>query len=113
MITDLNYLRTMSGGDDEFILEMINLFREQVDEYKEVMPRLLSNKDYDGLSKLAHKAKSSMAVMGMKQVADILKDLEILAHEAKEVERYEALVQSFLDQSQQAIEELEGFNKEQ
>lgn len=110
MITDLNYLKTMSGGDSKFIGEMIELFREQIEEYKLLMPELLRKKDYDNLSKMAHKAKSSVAVMGMKQVADQLKELEILAQEEKEVERYESLVTHFLEQSQLAIEELDNSN---
>jgi len=108
MITDLNYLKTMSGGDTKFIREMIDLFREQIEEYKSIMPELLEKKDYDGLSKIAHKAKSSAAVMGMTQVADLLKELEILAHDSKEVDRYEPIVTHFLEQSEQAISELEG-----
>jgi HPt (histidine-containing phosphotransfer) domain-containing protein len=108
MITDLNYLKTMSGGDSKFIREMISLFREQIDEYKSIMPELLENKDYDGLSKIAHKAKSSVAVMGMTQVADLLKELEILANDKREVDRYKVLITHFLEQSELAITELES-----
>jgi len=108
MITDLNYLKTMSGGDSKFIREMIGLFREQIEEYKIIMPELLQKKDYDGLSKIAHKAKSSVAVMGMSQVAELLKDLEIITHEEREVERYEALIIHFLEQSELAVIELES-----
>ena len=107
MITDLNYLKTMSGGDSKFIREMIDLFREQIDEYKSIMPELLKNKDYDGLSKIAHKAKSSVAVMGMSQVAELLKELEIITIDRKEVERYESMISHFLEQSKLAIIELE------
>ncbi len=110
MITDLNYLKTMSGGDSMFIREMIDLFSEQIEEYKRDMPALLHKKDYINLSKMAHKAKSSVAVMGMREVADLLKDLEILAIEGKEVERYESMINLFLDQSRLAIEELENKN---
>jgi HPt (histidine-containing phosphotransfer) domain-containing protein len=108
MITDLNYLKTMSGGDPRFIREMIDLFREQIEEYKSIMPELLEKGDYDGLSKIAHKAKSSVAVMGMTQVAELLKELEILATERQEVDRYESMVEYFLEQSELAIAELEG-----
>lgn len=108
MITDLNYLKTMSGGDSKFIREMIDLFREQIEEYKVIMPELLQKKDYDGLSKIAHKAKSSVAVMGMSEVAELLKDLEIITHKEIEVERYEALIVHFLEQSELAITELES-----
>jgi HPt (histidine-containing phosphotransfer) domain-containing protein len=96
----------MSGGDSKFIKEMIDLFREQIDEYKSIMPELLQNKDYDGLSKVAHKAKSSVAVMGMSEVADLLKELEILSHDEKEIERYEPMIERFLEQSELAISEL-------
>lgn len=98
----------MSGGDAKFINEMIALFREQIEEYGRLMPELLQKKDYDGLSKIAHKAKSSVAIMGMSQVADQLKELEIITHEKKEVERYEPLVTHFLEQSELAIAELES-----
>ena len=110
MITDLNYLRTMSDGDDNFIREMIKLFREQIEEYKQDMPELLRKKDYDSLSKMAHKAKSSVAVMGMKNVAEQLKDLEVLAHNGEEIDRYESLVNEFLEQSELALIELDNTN---
>jgi len=108
MIADLNYLKTMSGGDSKFIGEMIDLFREQIDEYKLIMPELLQKKKYDELSKVAHKAKSSVAVMGMKEAAEILKELEILAQGGKEVEQYGSMIDEFLEQSQLALKELEG-----
>ncbi len=110
MIADLNYLKTMSGGDSKFIREMITLFSDQIEEYKNIMPDLLQKKDYDGLSKIAHKAKSSVAVMGMSEVADILKDLENLAHNEKEVEKYKFMIDYFLEQSELAIKELESTN---
>ena len=111
MITDLDYLKTMSGGDDKFIREMIDIFREQVGEYCQMMPDLLQKKDYLNLSKLAHKAKSSVAVMGMSDVADLLKKLEILTHEGKEADRYESMVNEFIDKSQAAVEELDNLNE--
>lgn len=110
MITDLNYLKTMSGGDPKFIREMIDLFREQIEEYKNIMPALLNKKDFESLSKIAHKAKSSVAVMGMTEVADLLKELEILITEGKEEDRYEHMVSYFLEQSELAIYELEASN---
>lgn len=98
----------MSGGDAKFIREMIDLFREQIDEYTILMPELLVKKDYDGLSKTAHKAKSSVAVMGMTQVADLLKDLEILANEGKKTEQYSSMIDEFLEQGRLAVQELEA-----
>ena len=100
----------MSGGDADFIAEMIGLFREQIGEYAEQMPQLLREQEYSGLSKLAHKAKSSVAVMGMTGMADLLKELEKLAHEGKEADRYEGMVNEFLEKCWMAVEELEQAN---
>ena len=97
MIADLNYLKTMSGGDASFIREMIDLFREQIDEYKLIMPELLQKKKYVELSKVAHKAKSSVAVMGMTEAAELLKELEILAQGGLEVEQYGRMISEFLE----------------
>ncbi len=110
MITDLSYLNEMSDGDKKFIQEMIDLFREQMDEYNKNMPDLLRKKDYLNLSRMAHKAKSSVAVMGMKKVANQLKELEILARSEEEVDRYESIVNEFLEKSKLAIEELKHLN---
>lgn len=98
----------MSGGDSKFIQEMIELFREQIDEYKIVMPDLLKQERYDDLSKIAHKAKSSVAVMGMTKVAELLKELEIMAHGGTDVEKYGPMIDEFLEQSQLALKELQG-----
>ena len=106
MITDLNYLRTMSGGDENFIREMVSIFKEQVLEYAEQMPILLETADYENLSKLAHKAKSSVAVMGMEQEADSLKELELLAKEGKDTDSYQAYIDKFIANCKIAIEEL-------
>ena len=103
-------MNEMSDGDKKFIQEMIDLFREQMDEYNKNMPDLLRKKDYLNLSRMAHKAKSSVAVMGMKKVANQLNELEILARSEEEVDRYESIVNEFLEKSKLAIEELKHLN---
>ena len=107
MLTDLEYLRTMSGGDEKFIKEMIEIFKDQILEYAEEMPKLLKNADYENLSKLAHKAKSSVAVMGMTVEADSLKDLEILARDGIDTDTYITYVDRFIANCKIALAELE------
>ena len=97
----------MSGGDEKFIREMIEIFKEQVVEYTEEMPKLLGQGDYDNLSKLAHKAKSSVAVMGMSDEADSLKELELLAKDGKETDTYAKYIDRFISNCKLALTELE------
>lgn len=107
MITDLDYLKTMAGDDPVFIREMIDIFKEQVEEYKVIMVELLEKSDFQNLSKAAHKAKSSVAVMGMTKEADLLKKLELLAKENKESGTYGQLVEDFLSSAEAAVVELD------
>jgi HPt (histidine-containing phosphotransfer) domain-containing protein len=106
MITDLTYLNNMSGGGSDIIKEMITIFISQTEEYIVDMQKLLKDKDYTALGKLAHKAKSSVAIMGMNDLAADLKSLELLTKDNKEVESYPVIVDKFVKMSKQAIIEL-------
>lgn len=107
MITDLTYLSNMSGGNNTVIKEMITIFVEQVQEYIIDMQRFLNEKDYVSMGKLAHKAKSSVAIMGMNDLAAKLKTLELLGKEGKDSEKYPDMVSDFVEQCKLAIIELE------
>ena len=106
MVTDLTYLNSMSGGAPEIVKEMITIFIDQAQEYVRDMPAHLASKDYNSLARLAHKAKSSISIMGMTDLATDLKTLELLAKEEKDVDQYPEYVNRFVKQCNQAIEEL-------
>jgi HPt (histidine-containing phosphotransfer) domain-containing protein len=106
MVTDLSYLSGMSGGNPDIIKEMITIFNEQTQEYIVEFQKLLEEKNYLQLGKLAHKAKSSVAIMGMTELAADLKTLELLTKENAEIESYPKYVEKFISLSITAIEEL-------
>lgn len=106
MITDLTYLKNMSGGSPEIVKEMIGIFVEQADEYIRDMQVHLDQKDYLALGKLAHKAKSSISIMGMNDLAADLKTLELLTKDNSETQSYPGFVEKFIKQTKEAIIEL-------
>lgn len=97
----------MSGGSNEIIKEMIHIFNDQSKEYIHDMQKYLDEKEYLLLGKLAHKAKSSVAIMGMNELAADLKTLEINTKEEKDVESYPVYVEKFIRLTKQAMAELE------
>jgi len=102
------YLDSVSGGDNETIREIVVMFSEQVVEMYDEMRVLLSEKKYQALGMLANKAKSSVTIMGMKDLAAILKTLEIQAKEGKETEKYESYVTRFGNDTREAVKELDN-----
>jgi HPt (histidine-containing phosphotransfer) domain-containing protein len=106
------YLDSVSGGDNSVVIEIVDLFREQVVEFTEEMKRLHSEKKYHDLGLLAHKAKSSVSIMGMNDLASMLKDFELQAKEGKDTDKYESYISRFSNETAEAVKELDDlFNK--
>jgi len=103
------YLQSISGGDHEITLELVNIFREQSGEIYNEMKSKLSDRNFIFLGQLAHKAKSSAAIMGMNELATLLKTFELQAKEGKESELYESYISKFKSDTDAALIELEDF----
>ena len=103
---DLSYLENMSGGSKELVKEMVDIFISQVPEFTSEMKSLLAKRDYQSLGMLAHKAKSSVAIMGMEELAKYLKEFELLAKEGKNTESYSDMINKFEADCNTAITEL-------
>jgi HPt (histidine-containing phosphotransfer) domain-containing protein len=101
----------MSGGNKDLIKEMISIFIAQVGEFSRDMENHLAKKEYELLGKLAHKAKSSISIMGLNDLAKDLKRLENLAKEGKEVDKYAGIIFFFKDETQMAVLELKEISQ--
>jgi len=102
-------MKSMFGDNKKVLKEMIDIFAEQVVEISEQMDHAFENKDYVTLGKLAHKAKASVSMMVMKNMAAMLKELELNASEGKYTETFEATVTQFKNSCSIAVEELYNF----
>jgi HPt (histidine-containing phosphotransfer) domain-containing protein len=107
MKTDLSYLKNMSAGNKELVLEMIGIFKNQVEEFVREMIRLNDNKQFEELGKLAHKAKSSISIMGLNDLAIELKAFENMAKAGIDTEKYPAFIARFEEETSEAIVELD------
>jgi HPt (histidine-containing phosphotransfer) domain-containing protein len=85
----------MTGNDEVVIKEMIELFLHQLFESRSDMVFLMKQKNWHELSRLAHKVKSSALVMGVEQMVNDMKELELLAREGKNVEKYPEYIERF------------------
>jgi HPt (histidine-containing phosphotransfer) domain-containing protein len=105
---NMEYLDSVSGGDTGIINEIVIIFKEQSIEIYNEMKSLLASKNYTSLGLLAHKAKSSVAIMGMSEMAIMLKTFELQAKEGKEPQLYEHYVERFKSETEEAIRELDN-----
>lgn len=101
------YLDSVAGDDPQIIAELVTMFKEQASEIYSEMKALYSRKEYAFLGMTAHKAKSSVAIMGMSDLADMLKTFELSAKEGKTTELYESYIEKYGEDTRLAIKELE------
>jgi HPt (histidine-containing phosphotransfer) domain-containing protein len=103
----MEYLDSVSEGNPEVIREIVLIFKDQAFEIYNEMMRRYTEKNYVLLGLLAHKAKSSVAIMGMNDLALMLKTFELQAKEGKQDELYESYITRFKVETDEAVKELE------
>lgn len=105
-LTDLSYLREMAEGDVASIKEMIAIYFDQVPEYERDMHAYLETGDWTALAKVAHKAKSTAAIVGMTSLQQELDDFEHLARQGVGADTYAEKVEYFIRLLRQGEAEL-------
>ena len=105
-ITSLAYLNEVTGGDPEITKEFIEMFFEQIIEFKAGMREYLGAKQYKELGELAHKAKSSVMTFGMNDLGIHLKQLQLKTQKLEAIESYPDHVIEFETLIDQAHKEL-------
>lgn len=103
------YIESVTGGDKEIVIELVDIFRNQVTEIANEMKVLYSKGDFHTLGLLAHKAKSSAAIMGMNDLATMLKTFEMEGREGKNKENYESYIHRYETEAGLAGLELENY----
>ncbi|MCD0488763.1 Hpt domain-containing protein [Pedobacter sp. MC2016-14] len=83
---DLSYLRDMSGDSAEFMIEMIDMFKQQTPLYMSDLEQALQEKDWLKVSSCAHKIKPTFAYVGREDAKDHMQIMESSAKELKNVE---------------------------
>jgi len=77
---NLEYLESITDGNNELVKELVNIFIEQVPEFNEGFEEGIEKGDWSLIAAVAHKAKSSVMSMGMDELGNKdLKNLELLA----------------------------------
>jgi HPt (histidine-containing phosphotransfer) domain-containing protein len=102
---DLNYLKTISGNNREFIREMVQTFVLSIPQLLTNMENALSESDWVTISRIAHQVKPSLTLMGIHQ----LKESAVQIEEITESQRDEASrqkIKSFIQSCRNVIAEL-------
>jgi len=93
---DLSYLNQVFQGNQQMINQIISLFIKQVPDYIHQMNDCVVKCQFDLLHPLAHKAKSSIAMLGLKSLENTVLEIEKLSKEGQNEKELSVLVEDAL-----------------
>jgi CheY-like chemotaxis protein len=103
---DLTYIKSIGEGDSDFQNELIDIFKKQIPILINQLTEALNSKNYKRLGEIAHKAKSSVAMLGI----NVLKqDMETLENNVKteiNTDKYTSIVNRFIKISEEVLIEI-------
>ena len=105
--TNLAYINEITGGDSEVVKEFIQMFFDQLPEFRDGLTNYLAEKKYKELGELAHKAKSSVMTFGMNELGYRLKELQLKTQKLEDIESYPEYVNEFMFEIGEAEKELQ------
>ena len=104
--TNLDYLKEITGGEPEITKEFIQMFFDQLPEFRDGMTNYLAEKKWKELGEVAHKAKSSVMTFGMNDLGYRLKELQLKTQKLQDIDTYPIYVEEFMNTIAQAEAEL-------
>lgn len=103
---DLSYLNQIFQGNQEMVNNIIQLFLEQVPEYVGEMEDCIERDDLLALHPLAHKAKSSISMLGLTSMERNILDIERFSKEHIHLEQLPSLVAAVRNECNVVFEQL-------
>ena len=93
---DLSLINTIGKDDPIFAQKIVSIFLETMPESLESLKKAQVEKNYEHLSKLAHKMKSSIDSMGISSLKDTIRELETSNDDDQHIENLVTKVRSVL-----------------
>lgn len=112
MNIDLSYLEDITGGDKEMMIEMLDLFIEDIPEQISLIKTHANEKNLSKLGSETHKLKPTLQYVGLFEMFEIIKELEESAKSGVYSEEINSLANKVSEYSKEAIPLLHNKRKE-
>jgi HPt (histidine-containing phosphotransfer) domain-containing protein len=109
---EVNLLNKRTGYDPELMKEMFLIFKSKYQEYFDLMQLRYEIKDWIGVSEIAHRAKSSVAIMGMETIREIFHEIETVTYNGSEFPDFENCLNQLQEDVELAVLQIEAYIKQ-
>jgi CheY-like chemotaxis protein len=103
---DLSMVSSIAGGDQGFIKKMVQIFLDTMPPSVDQLQNELQQQNWDALSKLAHKMKSTIDSMGIVRLKDVIRVIEANGKQKQNLEQIPGFVKQVDDVLKDCIQQL-------
>jgi HPt (histidine-containing phosphotransfer) domain-containing protein len=103
---NLDYLNSISGGDKDFVVDMIVTFIHNAPEDLDKIKNYLADENWDKVGEDAHRFASSLLFLGLNDLKAIANRIEEMGLERNNIHHIPALLSQLEKGCYQIIEEL-------
>lgn len=103
---DLTMIHGLSGGDEAFIRQMVELFVDTMPASMEEFQATVNEQQWDAMGKLAHKLKSTAGSMGIDSIKDEIRAVEANCKKNENLEENPSLVSTVILVINQTVAQL-------
>lgn len=103
---DLSMVQAIAGGDMGFIKKMVQIFLDTMPPSVVQLQNELQAQNWDPLSKLAHKMKSTIDSMGINSLKDVIRTIEANGKQKNDLDSLPALVKQVSEVLEQCVVQL-------
>jgi HPt (histidine-containing phosphotransfer) domain-containing protein len=90
---DLTYLENITDGENEIMVEMIDLMLDETPKHFKNLNKALEAENWSDLSSESHKLKPMFLYVGLTELSEISKDLENYGKHARNLEAIPELIE--------------------
>lgn len=108
---DLSYLNTISGGDMEFVKELLGMFLTASQEEIWNIEKHYQNNALSEMSNAAHKIKAPIQMLGENTLADLVIKIEHIGKHHEGIDQVPALIEQLKQHLANVLVEVERILK--
>ncbi|MBO6794460.1 MAG: Hpt domain-containing protein [Balneolaceae bacterium] len=112
MKVNLSYLEDITGGDTTVIIEMLDLFIQDIPKHTSNMVSFFQEGKLLDLAREAHMLKPTVQYVGLYQMYEDLKEIEALARKEVKVDKISELLDSIKTEAKTSVPALKAKREE-
>ena len=104
---NLAYLLEASAGDYSFVEKMIRTYLNNTPKYLDELKKWMMQNNFYELKRVAHKFKATVTIVGIKEIEDLIDELEANIMQNKNLEKLPMIVEKIITKGNKSVLELQ------